>query len=134
NNNKVPRTGTCFECGEPGHFKKNCPKLKKNGNANGNGGSRGKAYVLGEGDSNPETNTVTDNHYDVELADGKLIRVNTILRGCTLDFLNHPFNIDLMPVPLGSFDVIIGMDLLREYHAVIVLMKRSFVFRLEMRH
>nr|GFC71449.1 reverse transcriptase domain-containing protein [Tanacetum cinerariifolium] len=38
-------------------------------------------------------------------------------RGCTLDFLNHPFNIDLMHVPLGSFDVIIGMDWLREYHA-----------------
>nr|GFB75762.1 reverse transcriptase [Tanacetum cinerariifolium] len=43
-----------------------------------------------------------------------------ILRGCTLDFLNHPFNIDLMPVPLGSFDVITDMDWLREYHAVIV--------------
>nr|GEZ38723.1 reverse transcriptase domain-containing protein [Tanacetum cinerariifolium] len=101
-------------------FKKNCPILKNNGNANGNGGARGKAYVLGGGDSNPETNTVTDNHYDVELADGKIIEVNTILRGCTLDFLNHPFNIDLMPVPLGSFDVIIGMDWLRKYHAVIV--------------
>nr|GFB63719.1 reverse transcriptase domain-containing protein [Tanacetum cinerariifolium] len=25
-----------------------------------------------------------------------------------------------MPVPLGSFDVIIGMDWLREYHAVII--------------
>nr|GEU87803.1 putative reverse transcriptase domain-containing protein [Tanacetum cinerariifolium] len=64
--------------------------------------------------------TALDNHYDVELADGKIIRVNTILRGCTLDFLNHPFNIDLMPVSLGSFDVIIGMDWLREYHAIIV--------------
>ncbi|GKA37308.1 hypothetical protein Tco_0723873, partial [Tanacetum coccineum] len=27
--------------------------------------------------------------------------------------LDHPFNIDLMPVELGSFDVIIGMDWLR---------------------
>nr|GEV60190.1 putative reverse transcriptase domain-containing protein [Tanacetum cinerariifolium] len=61
--------------------------------------------------------TALDNHYDVELADGKIIGVNTILRGCTLDFLNHSFNIDLMPVPLGSFDVIIDMDWLREYHA-----------------
>nr|GFB96612.1 reverse transcriptase domain-containing protein [Tanacetum cinerariifolium] len=34
--------------------------------------------------------------------------------------LNHPFNIDLMPVELGSFDVIIGMDWLRRCHAVIV--------------
>nr|GFB01760.1 putative reverse transcriptase domain-containing protein [Tanacetum cinerariifolium] len=32
------------------------------------------------------------------------------LCGCTLNFMNHPFNIDLMPVPLGGFDVIIGMD------------------------
>ncbi|GKE13972.1 putative reverse transcriptase domain-containing protein, partial [Tanacetum coccineum] len=61
-----------------------------------------------------------DHDYDVELADGKIIRVNTIIRGCTLNFLNHPFNIDLMPVELGSFDVIIGMDWLVKYHAVIV--------------
>nr|GEV77349.1 hypothetical protein [Tanacetum cinerariifolium] len=54
---------------------------------------------------NPST---LDYSYDVELADGQIIRVNTIIRGCTLNFLNHPFNIDLMPVELGSFDVIIG--------------------------
>ncbi|GJV80259.1 putative reverse transcriptase domain-containing protein [Tanacetum coccineum] len=35
-------------------------------------------------------------------------------------FLNHPFNIDLMPVELGSFDVIIGMDWLAKYQAVMV--------------
>ncbi|GJZ35341.1 putative reverse transcriptase domain-containing protein [Tanacetum coccineum] len=64
--------------------------------------------------------TPLDNHYDVELADGKIVEVNTIIRGCTLNFLNHPFTIDLMPVELGSFDVIIGMDWLRRHHAVIV--------------
>ncbi|GJS72398.1 putative reverse transcriptase domain-containing protein [Tanacetum coccineum] len=51
--------------------------------------------------------TTLENCYDVELADGKLVRIDTIIRGCTLNFLNHPFNIDLMPVELGSFDVII---------------------------
>ncbi|GJV47291.1 putative reverse transcriptase domain-containing protein [Tanacetum coccineum] len=51
-----------------------------------------------------------DYSYDVELADGKIFGIDTILRGCTLNFLGHPFNIDLMPVELGSFDVIIGMD------------------------
>ncbi|GJQ95637.1 putative reverse transcriptase domain-containing protein [Tanacetum coccineum] len=54
--------------------------------------------------------TTLDYGYDVELANGKIIAVNTLIRGCTLNFLNHPFNIDLMPVELGSFDVIIGMD------------------------
>ncbi|GJY75174.1 putative reverse transcriptase domain-containing protein [Tanacetum coccineum] len=65
--------------------------------------------------------TPLENSYDVELADEKIVGVDTIMRGCTLNFLNHPFNIDLMPVELGSFDVIISMDWLRKYHAVIVL-------------
>nr|GEV07844.1 putative reverse transcriptase domain-containing protein [Tanacetum cinerariifolium] len=66
------------------------------------------------------TPATLQNHYDIELADGKIIGVNTIIRGCTLNFMNHPFNIDLMPVPLGSFDVIIGMDWLTKYHGVII--------------
>ncbi|GKF33640.1 putative reverse transcriptase domain-containing protein [Tanacetum coccineum] len=65
-----------------------------------------------------------ENCYDVELADGKLVKIDTIIRGYTLNFLDHPFNIDLMPVELGSFDVIIGMDLLRRYHAVIVFLEQ----------
>nr|GFC97337.1 reverse transcriptase domain-containing protein [Tanacetum cinerariifolium] len=53
-----------------------------------------------------------------ELADGRIIGLNTILRGCTLNLLNHPFNINLMPVELGSFDAIIGIDWLEKYQAV----------------
>nr|GEW03704.1 hypothetical protein [Tanacetum cinerariifolium] len=60
-----------------------------------------------------------DHCYDVELADGRIIRLNTILRDCTLNLLNHPFNIDLIPVELGSFDAIIGMDWLAKCQAVI---------------
>ncbi|GJU18440.1 putative reverse transcriptase domain-containing protein [Tanacetum coccineum] len=52
--------------------------------------------------------TSLDNSYDVELADGEIVGIDTIIRGCTLNFLDHPFHIDLMPVELGSFDVIIG--------------------------
>nr|GEU38575.1 putative reverse transcriptase domain-containing protein [Tanacetum cinerariifolium] len=66
------------------------------------------------------TPTTLDHYYDVKLADEKTIRINTIIQGCTLNLLNHPFNIDLMPVELGSFDDIIGMDWLAKYHAVIV--------------
>nr|GFA29535.1 reverse transcriptase domain-containing protein [Tanacetum cinerariifolium] len=66
------------------------------------------------------TPSTLDHCYDVELADGRITRLNTILRGCTLNLLNHPFNIDLMPVELGSFDAIIGMDWLAKYQTVIV--------------
>ncbi|GKC18458.1 putative reverse transcriptase domain-containing protein [Tanacetum coccineum] len=66
----------------------------------------GRAYALGGRDASPDSNVITG--------------VNTIIRGCTLNFMNHPFNIDLMHVPLGSFDVIIGMDSLTKYHGVII--------------
>nr|GEU72410.1 putative reverse transcriptase domain-containing protein [Tanacetum cinerariifolium] len=64
--------------------------------------------------------TTLDHGYDVESADDRIIWVNTLIRGYTLNFLNHPFNIDLMPEEMGSFDVIIGMDWLVTYHAVFV--------------
>ncbi|GJS40586.1 hypothetical protein Tco_0565629 [Tanacetum coccineum] len=50
------------------------------------------------------TPSTLDHHYDVELADERIIGLNTILRGCTLNLLNHPFNINLMPVELEADD------------------------------
>nr|GEZ02115.1 putative reverse transcriptase domain-containing protein [Tanacetum cinerariifolium] len=70
------------------------------------------------------TPTTLDNYYDVELADRRIIMLNTIIRGFTLNFLNYPFNIDLMPIELGIFDVIIGMGWLAKYQAVIVCVKK----------
>ncbi|GJS64414.1 putative reverse transcriptase domain-containing protein [Tanacetum coccineum] len=61
-----------------------------------------------------------DVSYAVELADGRVAETNIVLRGCTLGLLGHPFNNDLIPVELGSFDVVIGMDWLANHHAVIV--------------
>ncbi|GKD47238.1 putative reverse transcriptase domain-containing protein [Tanacetum coccineum] len=109
-----------------GHFKRNCPKLKNNnhGNQGGNGIDLAKVYAIGRAGTNPDSNVVIDHYYDVELADGRIIGLNTIIRGYTLNFLNHPFNIDLMPIELGSLDVIIGMDWLAKYQAVIVCPKK----------
>nr|GEU57629.1 reverse transcriptase domain-containing protein [Tanacetum cinerariifolium] len=66
------------------------------------------------------TPTALDHDYNVELADGRIVGLNTIIRGCMLNSLNHSFNIDLIPIELGSFDVIIGMDWLAKCHAVII--------------
>nr|GEX77661.1 reverse transcriptase domain-containing protein [Tanacetum cinerariifolium] len=118
----------CYEYERPRHFRKDYPKLRnqnrrnqtrnKSGNKTGNktGGNEvtAKAYAIGGGGTNLDSNVAT------ELADGRISETNNILRGCTLGLLGHPFNIDLIPVELGSFDIIIGMDWLAKYHALIV--------------
>nr|GFB12792.1 hypothetical protein [Tanacetum cinerariifolium] len=61
-----------------------------------------------------------DTRYEVELADGKVVSTNNILKGCTLNLLNISFLIDLMVIELGNFDVIIGMDWLSKNDAAIL--------------
>ncbi|GJU87374.1 putative reverse transcriptase domain-containing protein, partial [Tanacetum coccineum] len=61
-----------------------------------------------------------EDSYKVELADGRVVSTNTVLKGCTLSLENHIFEIDLMPIELGTFDVIIGMDWLVKHDVVIV--------------
>nr|GEZ72917.1 reverse transcriptase domain-containing protein [Tanacetum cinerariifolium] len=90
----------CYECERTRHFRKDCPKLRNQNRGN-------------------QTRNKTGNKTG-ELFDGRISETNIILRGCTLGLLGHPFDIDLMPVELGSFNVIIGMDWLAKYHALIV--------------
>ncbi|GJX57778.1 reverse transcriptase domain-containing protein [Tanacetum coccineum] len=61
-----------------------------------------------------------DVSYAVKLVEGRIAKTNTVLGGCTIGLLGHLFNMDLIPVEIGSFDVIIGMDWLANNHAVIV--------------
>nr|GEU68408.1 putative reverse transcriptase domain-containing protein [Tanacetum cinerariifolium] len=62
--------------------------------------------------------------YKVELADGWVASTNTVLRGCTLNLVNHIFKINLMPIELGTFDVLIDMDWLVKYDAFIVCVEK----------
>nr|GEV84130.1 putative reverse transcriptase domain-containing protein [Tanacetum cinerariifolium] len=68
-------------------------------------------------DITPDTLDVS---YAIELVDERIYETSIVLRGCTLGLLGHPFNIDLMPIELSSFDIIIGMDWLANHYAVIV--------------
>ncbi|GKE06059.1 hypothetical protein Tco_1398077 [Tanacetum coccineum] len=97
------RTLTCFECGNKGTTKV-ITETEEPEPANRSFVSTAFSSLL---DINP---SALDTKYDVKLADGKIIGVDTKIRVCTLNLLNHPFNIDLIPIELGIFDVIISMD------------------------
>ncbi|GKE72084.1 putative reverse transcriptase domain-containing protein, partial [Tanacetum coccineum] len=122
-NGANPKGNGCFECGAPGHFKRDCTRLKNKdgGNRNAHGWvyAVGNAEKRGNASGNPDSNFITgtfllnnryasilfvtgadrsfissafsslidiaqtplENSYDVELADGKIVRVDTIMRG-----------------------------------------------------
>nr|GEV10631.1 hypothetical protein [Tanacetum cinerariifolium] len=155
---------TFYECGRPGHYRNECPKLRsqncgnKTRNKTGNNNTKARAYDIRGGGANPNSNIIMgtfllnncyasmlfdsgadrsfvlttfsalldvipstlDTSYTIGLADGRSLETIVILRGYTLGLLGYPFDIDLMPVELGSLDVIVGMDWLAKYHAVIV--------------
>ncbi|GKD36436.1 putative reverse transcriptase domain-containing protein [Tanacetum coccineum] len=69
-----------------------------------------------------------DTSYEVKLAYRRVVSTNTVLRGSTLNLLNHLFKIDLMPIELGTFDVVIGMDLIREQERVIIIHRKGTYF------
>ncbi|GJU18796.1 putative reverse transcriptase domain-containing protein [Tanacetum coccineum] len=118
----------CYEYGDINHNRSQCPK--RNNQRGGNATDR--AYIIRDAEQGQgqmllwvrSYSTTVIPIYEVELADGKIVSTNTLLRGCTLNLVNHLFEIDLMPIELGAFDVIIGMDWLVERDAVIVCEKK----------
>ncbi|KAD3067306.1 hypothetical protein E3N88_35186 [Mikania micrantha] len=58
--------------------------------------------------------------YVIELANGKMIKTNSVIQRCSLNLNDHLFNIDLLPIEIGSFDVVVGMDWLSVNQAEVI--------------
>nr|GEZ30551.1 hypothetical protein [Tanacetum cinerariifolium] len=107
----------CYSCGERGHKSSECPKKAD---------QRDKSFVDIKFSHLIDIEPVKLNSsYEVELADIKVVITNSILRGCTLNLLDHLFDIDLMLIELGTFDVIVGMDWLVERDSLIVYSRKE---------
>ncbi|GJX87911.1 putative reverse transcriptase domain-containing protein [Tanacetum coccineum] len=148
--NQLPVTVICHACGEKGHYTNQCRKTNINAqrraymlrdrNAHQDPNVVTGMFPLNQHlakvlfDSGADKSFISislasmlnippitiDTFYDIEMADGNLVSTNTVIQGYTLTLLNQSFEIDLMPIKLGSFDVVIGKDWLSKYHAKIL--------------
>jgi hypothetical protein len=157
--NAQPAQG-CYNCGDPGHFKNACPKLRI---APAPQPNRNRAFALTAAqaqaapdvingtflinnqyatilfDSGADKSFVSlqfesmlatprsklDTYLKVELASGSIESLNEVIHNCTLNLNDISFSIDLIPMKLGSFDAIVGMDWLSKNKAEIICFEKS---------
>ena len=65
--------------------------------------------------------------YTIEIANGKLLSANTIIQGATLILNDYPFTIDVIPMTLGCFDIVVGMDWLPRNRAAIIMFRLNYL-------
>ncbi|KAJ0870844.1 putative nucleotidyltransferase, Ribonuclease H [Helianthus annuus] len=139
----------CFNCGDLGHYKRNFPELNQARGRVFNIEARearqdpnvvtgtfpvNQRYASVLFDTGADFSFVSlefknmlglaasklDIPYSIELANGKLVEANEVIRGCVIELGEREFALDLLPVQLGSFDVVVGMDWLSSNKAKIV--------------
>ncbi|GJT12507.1 putative reverse transcriptase domain-containing protein [Tanacetum coccineum] len=98
------RDVTCFNCNEKGHLKRDCPKLKRNGQG---GNNRGAAYKLGTVDAQQDPKVVT----------GTFLLNNRYATGCPIKDLTREV-----------LDIIIGMIGYQRYDAAILCGEKRLGF------
>ncbi|KAI3745933.1 hypothetical protein L6452_08345 [Arctium lappa] len=72
---------------------------------------------------NMPTSTLSD-ALVVEIANGEWVILREVLEGCRLDISGELFEVDLLPMAIGSFDVVIGMDWLSRHKAEILCSRK----------
>ncbi|KAI3712434.1 hypothetical protein L1987_70990 [Smallanthus sonchifolius] len=148
----------CYECGNPNHFRDQCPKLV---NAR-QGGARGRAFNINANEAQAnndvvngtflvnsqyasilfdtgadksfvslnfepliaKTRSLLEKTFTVEVANGDSLTIESIICDCSLELNDYTFPINLVPMPLGSFDIIIGMDWLSNHHDEVICFEK----------
>ncbi|GJS83176.1 putative reverse transcriptase domain-containing protein [Tanacetum coccineum] len=124
-NARNPTVKACYGCCSTDHVRPAC--LRGQGRRNQGNQARGRAFMLGVEEARQDPNIMTGLEpsnlgfrYEIEIASGKLVDIDKVIKGCKLEIEGHVFDIDLIPFGHGSFDVIIGMDWLSNYKGKII--------------
>ncbi|KAI3704115.1 hypothetical protein L1987_74328 [Smallanthus sonchifolius] len=71
-----------------------------------------------------KTRSQLEKTFTVEIANGDSLTIDSIIYDCSLELNDHTFPISLVPMPLGSFDIIIGLDWLSNHHAEVICFEK----------
>nr|XP_043638041.1 uncharacterized protein LOC122609045 [Erigeron canadensis] len=112
----------CFKCFEEGHMRSSCPKLteeerlekrrreaeRKNAQVHGN--PCGRSFQLTVEQARDSDDVVIENTLQVEVGNGRMELVKDVYKGCEIKISSELFQANLIPFPMGEFDIILGMD------------------------
>nr|GEV31815.1 putative reverse transcriptase domain-containing protein [Tanacetum cinerariifolium] len=132
------RNPTAYECGSIDHIKPACPRLNRAQRPGGNRLNQALAINGGQGRGNQgnQARGIDPNNlcfsYEIEIASGKLVEINKVIKGCKLEIEGHVFDINLIPFGSGSFDVIIGIDWLFDHKAEIIYHEKEIEFQIKL--
>ncbi|GKB98372.1 putative reverse transcriptase domain-containing protein [Tanacetum coccineum] len=97
------------------------------GHRNNGNQARGRAFMLGSEEARQDLYIMIGIEpsdigfsYEIEIASGKLVEIDKVIKGCKLEIECHEFDINSIPFGSKSFNVIIGMDWLSNHKVEII--------------
>ncbi|XP_021996393.1 uncharacterized protein LOC110893604 [Helianthus annuus] len=119
------KVSVCYKCYQPGHKKSECPELvgKRDTKESPTEAPKAKArsFQLTAAEAKTEPDVVSE----VEIGDNKSFIVCDICRSCKLNIDDEEYLIDLIPMSMGGFQVVVGMDWLSQHHAKVVCFRKE---------
>ncbi|XP_024042818.1 uncharacterized protein LOC112099625 [Citrus clementina] len=134
------KTGACFACGESGHGIMDCPKRRSE--TTNTPTNEGETKVLFDpGASHSFISCVfaryanvpitpLDVHVTISTSMGDCQLIDHVYKSCVIRLCDREFLVDLLPLEMHDFDLILRMDWLGPYHVSIDCFAKEIIFRL----
>ncbi|XP_075504524.1 uncharacterized protein LOC142541964 [Primulina tabacum] len=108
-------SNNCFKCGRAGHIARFRSPITRKEKA------KGCIFTMTKEDINPNSSVISRDE----------IYPTSVVRACSVQVNERTIFADLIVIPMVAFDVILGMDWLSTYHAVIDCVAKTMRFMTE---